>query len=76
MEEPSDLPTIPQGDHYHLDYWHGLLPNEDTAALLKHDGDFLLRAIERDSFNNVILSVRSGTSVSLYFFTEFHIPYF
>lgn len=23
------------GDHTGLDYWHGMLPNEDTANLLK-----------------------------------------
>lgn len=64
-EDESDTPQIPKGDHFNLDYWHGLLPNEDTAALLKNDGEFLLRAIEHDEQFNIILSVRSGSSVSL-----------
>ncbi|VDM26428.1 unnamed protein product [Toxocara canis] len=50
-------------DHTALDYWHGMLPNEDTAKLLKNSGQFLLRALERNGTNNVILSVRWGKDI-------------
>uniref|UniRef100_A0A915A096 Tyrosine-protein kinase n=1 Tax=Parascaris univalens TaxID=6257 RepID=A0A915A096_PARUN len=51
------------GDHTGLDYWHGMLPNEDTANLLKNSGQFLLRALERNGANNIILSVRWGKNI-------------
>ncbi|CAD5232167.1 unnamed protein product [Bursaphelenchus xylophilus] len=51
------------GEFAKLDYWHGLLPNEDTANLLKTDGDFLLRGIIRDQEYYIIVSIRWGKNV-------------
>uniref|UniRef100_A0A7E4UMM7 Tyrosine-protein kinase n=1 Tax=Panagrellus redivivus TaxID=6233 RepID=A0A7E4UMM7_PANRE len=62
-DDEEEVAAIPRGDHFNLDYWHGLLPNEDTAALLKNDGDFLVRAIEHNGQYNILLSIRCGTSV-------------
>ncbi|KAI6173342.1 Tyrosine-protein kinase [Aphelenchoides besseyi] len=51
------------GEHVNIDCWHGLLPNEDTGSLLKNDGDFLLRGIEKEGVYYIILSVRWGKDV-------------
>jgi len=54
------------GEHVNMDIWHGLLPNEDTASLLKSDGDFLMRGIEKGEKkrgSNIVLSVRWGQDV-------------
>ncbi|KAK0402898.1 hypothetical protein QR680_016601 [Steinernema hermaphroditum] len=52
-----------QGAHTDLDVWHGMLPNEDTAALLKKDGDFLLRGVEVDDVVNIFISIRWGRTI-------------
>lgn len=52
-----------EGEYSKLDYWHGLLPNEDTANLLKTDGDFLLRGTIKNEEYYMILSVRWGKNV-------------
>lgn len=54
-------------EHVNMDIWHGLLPNEDTANLVKEDGDFLMRGIEKEHVYSVILSVRWGKDVSSMF---------
>ncbi|GMR55852.1 hypothetical protein PMAYCL1PPCAC_26047, partial [Pristionchus mayeri] len=49
-----------------LDYWHGNLPNEDTANLLKEEGQFLLRKdLEGQAAapDVILLSVRLGQQV-------------
>ncbi|VDM43984.1 unnamed protein product [Toxocara canis] len=51
------------GDHTGLDYWHGMLPDEDTAILLKKSGQFLLRARETIGTDDIILSVRWGKDI-------------
>ncbi|CAD5222737.1 unnamed protein product [Bursaphelenchus okinawaensis] len=51
------------GDFTKLDFWHGLLPDEDTANILKLDGDYLLRGIHKDGQYCVILSIRWGKNV-------------
>ncbi|KAE9418537.1 hypothetical protein Angca_007518, partial [Angiostrongylus cantonensis] len=45
------------------DYWHGFIPNEDTALILKSDGDFLLRSLMNDRNKPICLSVREGEKV-------------
>ncbi|GMS90896.1 hypothetical protein PENTCL1PPCAC_13071, partial [Pristionchus entomophagus] len=55
-----------------LDYWHGNLPNEDTANLLKEEGQYLLRKDLVDvaaaptpasAPDLILLSVRTGQQV-------------
>ncbi|CAJ0592628.1 unnamed protein product [Cylicocyclus nassatus] len=55
-------PRVPSAEEYKLDYWHGYMPNEDTAMILKKDGDFLLRAL-MDEPKPICMSVRSGEKV-------------
>lgn len=66
MTKKSSSTKPPHGEHVNMDIWHGLLPNEDTAILVKNDGDFLMRGIEKGSEFNIILSVRWGKNVSAF----------
>ncbi|VDN08026.1 unnamed protein product [Thelazia callipaeda] len=50
-------------DHYDMDCWHGMIPNEDTAMLLKNSGDFLMRAVEYENGYKITLSIRWGGKV-------------
>ncbi|KAK6046661.1 SH2 domain protein [Cooperia oncophora] len=44
------------------DYWHGFIPNEDTALILKDDGDFLVRSLMVEN-KPICISVREGEKV-------------
>ncbi|GMT31090.1 hypothetical protein PFISCL1PPCAC_22387, partial [Pristionchus fissidentatus] len=48
-----------------LDYWHGNLPNEDTANLVKEEGQYLLRKdlVVLTAPDSILLSVRTGHKV-------------
>uniref|UniRef100_A0A7I4K357 Tyrosine-protein kinase n=1 Tax=Brugia malayi TaxID=6279 RepID=A0A7I4K357_BRUMA len=50
-------------DHADMDCWHGMIPDEDTAMLLKNSGDFLMRAVEHDRGYKITLSIRWGNEV-------------
>ncbi|EFO27598.2 TK/FER protein kinase [Loa loa] len=50
-------------DHVDMDCWHGMIPDEDTAMLLKNSGDFLMRAVEHDRGYKITLSIRWGNQV-------------
>ncbi|WKX91727.1 hypothetical protein Q1695_010058 [Nippostrongylus brasiliensis] len=49
-------------EEYNLDYWHGFIPNEDTALILKDDGDFLVRSL-MNADKSICISVREGEKV-------------
>lgn len=56
IEEPSR-------EEYNLDYWHGFIPNEDTALILKDDGDFLVRSLVNSDAQSICISIREGDKV-------------
>ncbi|VDP21678.1 unnamed protein product [Heligmosomoides polygyrus] len=45
------------------DYWHGFIPNEDTALILKDDGDFLVRSLVNSDAQSICISIREGDKV-------------
>ncbi|KAK6729791.1 hypothetical protein RB195_006690 [Necator americanus] len=49
-------------EEHKLDYWHGFIPNEDTALILKNDGDFLIRLLMEEP-KPICISVREGAKV-------------
>ncbi|EYC14689.1 hypothetical protein Y032_0039g104 [Ancylostoma ceylanicum] len=59
--DSDEIPEV-NAEEYKLDYWHGFIPNEDTALLLKRDGDFLVRSLMEEP-KPICVSVREGAKV-------------